>query len=69
MVPIPIDPFEPTAAELAGDEPPSETDMHTERQARTRLYASRISLEHSRVSCLTDILSSGEPMSLPTCTL
>eukprot|EP00962_Isochrysis_galbana_P058136 scaffold30954_cov123-Isochrysis_galbana.AAC.1 len=41
IVPIPIDPFEPTAAELAGDEPPSETDRHTERQARTRLYASR----------------------------
>eukprot|EP00962_Isochrysis_galbana_P049251 scaffold20775_cov109-Isochrysis_galbana.AAC.11 len=43
MVPlrIGIDPFEPTAAELAGDEPPSETAMHTERQARTRLYASR----------------------------
>eukprot|EP00962_Isochrysis_galbana_P035447 scaffold12159_cov142-Isochrysis_galbana.AAC.1 len=43
MVPIRIDPFEPTAAELAGagDEPPSETDRHTERQARTRLCASR----------------------------
>eukprot|EP00962_Isochrysis_galbana_P057922 scaffold30528_cov174-Isochrysis_galbana.AAC.1 len=45
IVPLRIDPFEPTAAELAGDEPPSEHDIDigTERQAQacTRLLASR----------------------------
>eukprot|EP00962_Isochrysis_galbana_P033843 scaffold11391_cov125-Isochrysis_galbana.AAC.7 len=43
IVPLRIDPFEPTAAELAGDEPPSEHDIRTERQACTctRLLASR----------------------------
>eukprot|EP00962_Isochrysis_galbana_P034756 scaffold11822_cov120-Isochrysis_galbana.AAC.13 len=41
MVPLRIDPFEPTAAEMAGDEPRSEQDLRTERQASTRLSASR----------------------------
>eukprot|EP00962_Isochrysis_galbana_P009965 scaffold2761_cov148-Isochrysis_galbana.AAC.7 len=41
IVPIHIDPFEPTEAELAGDEPPSEIDMRTERQACSHPSASR----------------------------
>eukprot|EP00962_Isochrysis_galbana_P002597 scaffold705_cov119-Isochrysis_galbana.AAC.6 len=40
-VPLRIDPFEPTEAELAGDVPPSEHESGTERQACTRLAASR----------------------------
>jgi hypothetical protein len=41
IVPRRIDPFEPTEAELAGDVPPSEHGSGTERQACTRLAASR----------------------------
>jgi len=41
IVPRRIDPFEPTEAELAGDVPPSEHGPGTERQACTRLAASR----------------------------
>eukprot|EP00962_Isochrysis_galbana_P001422 scaffold360_cov128-Isochrysis_galbana.AAC.2 len=36
IVPVHADPLAPTAAELAGEEPPSETDILTERQVRTR---------------------------------
>eukprot|EP00962_Isochrysis_galbana_P008978 scaffold2499_cov129-Isochrysis_galbana.AAC.1 len=41
MVPLRIDPFEPTEAEIAGDEPRSEQELRPERQASTRLSASR----------------------------